>query len=69
MRPEMTKQAQAEIERMWKLRREAVTLLGVVVAEWKSDPASVACFDLRVVERAKTVVAELEKLESKHSRY
>jgi len=59
----LTSKAQAEIERMWQLRREAVEVLGLIVAEFKSDPMSVQCFDLRVVERAKVCIAELEKLE------
>lgn len=65
---ELTPKAQAEVERMWQLRREAVAVLGLIVAEFKSDPQSVQCFDLRVVERAKVCVAELEKLE-KHAAF
>jgi len=32
------------------------TLLDLIVAEWTSDPTSVQCFDLRIVERAKVLV-------------
>jgi hypothetical protein len=32
-------------------------VLGLIVAEFLSDPMSVQCFDLRVVERAKACVA------------
>jgi len=35
---------------------EAFTLLGVINAEFQSDPSSVACFDLRIVERVKACV-------------
>lgn len=31
------------------------TLLDLIVAEWTSDPTSVQCFDLRIVERAKVL--------------
>lgn len=31
-----------------------------IVAEFNSDPMSVACFDLRVVARAKWIVAKFE---------
>lgn len=65
----LTPKAEEEIERMWTLRREAVAVLGLIVAEFKSDPLSVQCFDQRVVERAKACVAELEKLEPKHTLY
>jgi hypothetical protein len=69
MRPQLTAKAQREIERMWEARHEAVQLLGLVVAEWKSDPMSVACFDSRTVARAKQVVAELEQLERSYPTY
>ena len=32
---------------------EALEIFKLVVAEWESDPMSVQCFDLRIVERAK----------------
>lgn len=67
--PHLTPKAQQEIERLWTLRRNAVELLGLVVAEWKSDPQSVACFDLRTVERAKAVIAEIEPLMKKYYVY
>lgn len=62
----LTAKAEKEVERMWELRREAVRLLGLVVAEWDSDPMSVQCFDLRTVEQAKRVSAELAVLEQRH---
>ena len=36
--------------------REAWALLRLVVAEWNTDPHSVQCFDLRIVEKAKRLV-------------
>lgn len=35
---------------------EAFTLLGLISAEFQSDPSSVACFDLRIVQRVKDCV-------------
>lgn len=42
---------------------EAWRVLDLIAAEFASDPMSVQCFDLRVVERAKAVVAERRRLE------
>ncbi len=38
--------------------KEAIEVLALIVAEFKSDPMSVQCFDLRLVERAKKIVAK-----------
>ena len=65
MRAELTPKAQREIERGFDNTREAHELLALIVAEFESDPMSVQCFDLRIVERAKACVrerAELRKL-------
>jgi hypothetical protein len=51
-----------KIERGFDLKRDGMRLLGLIVAEWKSDPMSVQCFDLRIVKEAKAVVAEYERL-------
>jgi len=40
--------------------REAMVLLALIVTEFTTDPASVACFDLRIVERAKQCIAKQE---------
>lgn len=61
MRAYLTEKVQKEMEFRWKLEKEACELLDVIVAEFKSDPKSVACFDLRIVERSKYVVAMLEE--------
>jgi hypothetical protein len=39
------------------LNQEAHVLLGLIAAEFCSDPLSVQCFDLRIVERVKQAVA------------
>jgi hypothetical protein len=38
-------------------------VLDLIVAEFTSDPMSVQCFDLRIVEEAKAVIAERKRLE------
>ena len=40
------------------LKLEAIRLLDIIVGEFTSDPMSVQCFDLRIVEEAKTVATE-----------
>lgn len=50
-------------EQGWDLDRRAWRVLDLIAAEFASDPTSVQCFDLRVVEEAKTVVREARALE------
>lgn len=63
MRNAITPKAQREMEELWRLRREAVKLLENVVSEWESDPQSVQCFDLRIVNRASMVVKRIKQLD------
>ena len=35
---------------------ECRAVLDLIVAEWESDPMSTACFDRRIIERAKKCV-------------
>lgn len=44
-------------ERVNKNMREAMKLLDIINAEFTSDPMSVQCFDLRIVERVKYCIA------------
>ncbi len=60
--PRLTQEAIKAMDERFKLQHEAVQLLGLVVAEWKTDPMSVQCFDLRTVERARVVCERLEQL-------
>jgi hypothetical protein len=62
----LTPRAEREMEETWKLRREAVELLGVIAAEFRSDTQSVQCFDLRIVERSQQVVSRLAELEKRN---
>ena len=60
MHAELSPKRVREIEESFDLNREALTLLDLIVAEWNSDPMSVQCFDLRIVERARYVVARMK---------
>ena len=44
---------------------EALRLLDLIHAEFSSDPMSVQCFDLRIVERVKQCVETRKRLERK----
>ena len=39
-----------------ELGEAALDLLAAVVMEWSTDPMSVQCFDLRMVDRGKAIV-------------
>lgn len=56
------KKAQEKMEE-WKLQREACELLACIVGEFNSDPKSVQCFDLRIVERSRIVTNRLQILQ------
>ena len=45
-----------------KLQFEALGIFKEVVGEWKSDPMSVQCFDLRIVTRALEIDNRLKEL-------
>lgn len=62
--PRLTVKAQRELEERFRLEAEAVRLLDIIAAEFKSDPTSVRCFDLRVVERSIEVTRRLRELRS-----
>lgn len=51
-RPMLTEKAVREFEQWSAAQREAVDLLEIIAAEFKSDPMSVQCFDARIVKRA-----------------
>jgi hypothetical protein len=55
--PKLTREAEREIEDSFNNDEEAHTLLDLINAEFQSDPTSVQCFDLRIVERVKFCVA------------
>ena len=47
---------------------EAFELLALIDAEFQSDPISVQCFDLRIVDRVRMCVLKRNKFE-KHSMF
>lgn len=61
--PRLTDKAARAIEEGFDLNREAWRLLDLIVAEWNSDPMSVQCFDLRIVEQAKTAVKRRKEID------
>lgn len=62
--PRLTPRAQKELSEEVDNWQEAFALLGLIDAEFRTDPQSVQCFDLRVVERVRKCVerhAELKQ--------
>jgi|GEM_PF-4752370 len=54
------------VDRCFELRGRLEFLFDVIVAEFESDPMSVQCFDLRIVDEAKKVNDELKALKGKY---
>lgn len=63
--PRLSPLAIREIEASFRNNDEAHEILDLIVAEFNSDPMSVQCFDLRIVERAKLCVAQRKRLQAK----
>ena len=64
MHLQLTEEAQGKIEEGYALDKEAWRLLDLIVAEWSTDPMSVQCFDLRIVERAKHAVSRRKEIDA-----
>lgn len=60
--PQFSDSVVKAIEEGFELRREALVVLDLIVAEFNSDPMSVQCFDLRTVKRAQEVMKNLKAL-------
>lgn len=58
----LTPKAEAEMEERFNLQRRAVELLDIITAEFRSDPMSVQCFDLRIVEESILVSRRLKQI-------
>lgn len=56
-----------DIEAGFDNDRDAHVLLDLINAEFQSDPESVRCFDLRLVERVKLCVARRKILDSRRT--
>jgi len=63
MNNRLTDAAAKRLEKKWQLQHEAIHLLDVIAAEFKSDPQSRQCFDSRIADRAIEVSAALRELE------
>lgn len=61
--PLFTQETEERMEKVFALRREAISLLDLINAEFKSDPKSVQCFDTRIVLRVDEVLTELKQLD------
>lgn len=59
--PRLSDRAMRDMDAMFKNDIEARELLDVIAAEFVSDPMSVQCFDLRIVERVKLWAAREKK--------
>jgi hypothetical protein len=62
MQLRLTEKAQCEIEGSFENQAEAFRLLKLIDAEFQSDPMSVQCFDLRIVQRVRKCVEAREQL-------
>ena len=65
MKPQYTAKAVRLIEEGFKLDQRVWELLDLIVAEWESDPSSVACFDLELVIEAKLIIQRRKELDKK----
>lgn len=53
-----------DMEAKWALEKRAFEIFKLIVAEWKSDPQSVQCFDLRIVHEAIKIDEAMKRLPS-----
>lgn len=53
----LSEKAERAVEDNFKNTEEAFELLALIDAEFRTDPMSVQCFDLRIVERVRYCVA------------
>lgn len=61
----MTRDQERATEQGWALDTRAWKALALIAAEFETDPMSVQCFDLRLVEETKTLVREAKALEAR----
>ena len=69
MPPRLTPKAEREIETSFENTREAFRLLDLIDAEFRTDPMSVQCFDLGVVERVRACVASRKEFVRRNPLY
>ena len=56
--PRLNDKAMRDAERRFVIDDRLLQIMGLVIAEWESDPTSVQCFDLRIVNEAKELWTE-----------
>jgi hypothetical protein len=61
MEIQRTRKAQDEYLLQCKIELQALDLLKVIAAEFKSDPLSTQCFDSRIVKATIEVIEKLKK--------
>ncbi len=66
MEPRLTDKAAAQLEAEFDNYDEAFALLDLIDAEFRSDPMSVQCFDLRIVQRVRECVIKRKALLKEH---
>jgi hypothetical protein len=60
--PSLTGHFVRSMEERYQNDTEAHVLLDLINAEFVSDPVSVACFDLRIVDRVKVCVEKRKRI-------
>ena len=64
--PRLTDKAAKQLGEEVDNWQEAFELLRLIDAEFRSDPMSVQCFDLRIVERVRKCVEEYAELKQRN---
>lgn len=62
MNNRLSEKAERDMETLFQCQKRGLELLGLIVAEWKTDPVSVQCFDLRIVQEAKELMEKYERV-------
>ena len=66
MQPRFSRQEERAIESNFENTKEAHALLDLIDREFRSDPLSTQCFDLRIVERVRECVAKRKDFEKRN---
>lgn len=67
--PRLTDRAQREMEENFDNQMEAFRLLGLIDAEFQTDPTSTQCFDLRIVQRVRECMAKRTRFVERNPLY
>jgi len=61
MQSYLSNQGVKELEKKFDRDRRIWELVDLIVSEWDSDPMSVQCFDLRIVQEIKQLLEDHKK--------